>query len=200
MKAATRRPVAEVFQHPARVWIGVLAVLLYLILRFKFSDLHAKASEELRTEFDAARLRILKRYAQSQLNRFARGIEAPIFGDALLSKFKHRQMISEMLKHEPNTVVQRKIAGGEVRYDPSRRVGDITFNTTDRYAGGGGSFGETDMVTFEVSHWAHVRFNLQSSLWIAMYSRAATAILLPWGLCFLAMMVSIWRLLQAWWA
>lgn len=178
---------------PLRVWCAVLAVLMYLGLRYRF----APEGRRLVRAFRRERGLLVQRYVQTQvkaaLRRYsATGKDSPIFHEELHT-FAERATRS-MRQNVPGRHLSRpSVTGSPVQFDePYRGNVGLTFqwleNGVEQAAASGGSIG------FEMAGFMRWRVASHATVEALIYSRASTQHVLPVAFGLVAIGIALWKI------
>jgi hypothetical protein len=169
-----------------RLWVAVLVVLTYLVLRYKFSHGANHAVQDAKGELQGFRLAGMNAVLDRQMKHYTMtGVEPPAFRGAFSSYVKSRVGAYQGRPEISVTKVTHHVIGkGEVELSlewPSQG----SANESDRPLG------------FELSWREKATANTRSVLRLFCYSDASTSFLVPVALAALALAISLWRLFQS---
>ena len=168
---------------PWRLWAALIAVLVYLVLRYKFSNGARHDWETARAEFQEFRLARMTAVLVGEARRYTKtGAESRAFHGALESYVKSRVGTHSTRPEITFTkTTHRSLGKGEVEISlawPAEGIGD----SSDRPVG------------FELSKLQMITTYLAALLRLLGYSQSSTSLLVPVAMATTALGISIWRL------
>lgn len=189
-----------------RAWFAAVAALAYFGLRFRFSAEHSKAVDELKTEFRSTLLRLLRRWLQWEMTWFARwGWTPPVLGDGFATVVQpYRTMadgtplrIVDIYVTEVRLGVQSS-SGEYVEPTDGAVLGNVLLHVRRTTAGGHSDEFRVAGVGFELNPLQRRLLKGWTAAAMFLYSKASTAVFVPWALSCAAAVICLIRLVRAW--
>ena len=189
--------------EPWRVWSAVVAELVYLVLRFRFSKETRSDAFAAREEWRKVVRRQVERLLRRDFHRFVQtGRDSPHFKDLVSRVTSEQQTIEAGLQ----SIGQSKPGIGGVHFqtkapsepDPiSIEVGtaDFHFHWPQRPGSAAGSFS----IDFRVKGWTLRYLKAKALVIIAGYSVACVRFVVPIALALAALLISLIKLCFALW-
>lgn len=184
-------PAAQSFLYKhkltALVWVLVVAALIYLFMRYVFSDERRSAYAEMKREFVAIQRRKVLNELKKQYQAHKKsGKPAPYFAD------DGAQKLQDVEEGQPNFIAFNTTPGayGAVQFKLDHWEGLIPFNTEiDKFQAPA-----VATVEFNVDRWSRTRITATAAVEMLFWSKGVTSILTPWLLGVVATVFAIYRL------
>lgn len=185
-----------------RAWFAGLCALLYFALRFRFSERQQQSAKELQDESVDVRDRLLARWLRWEIAAWNRWrLRGPVIGQSLE---KAVESVLELNGGEVLKVSTSEISPGRTNQEGARIansrvavravVSVFIATSTPRPLGMAGTH-----VDVHANLTTSQRFILTAweVAWLVSYSKASTALFVPWALGAAAAAVCAWRIAQA---
>ncbi|WP_431106639.1 hypothetical protein [Variovorax paradoxus] len=186
-----------------RVRAAALVLLVYLTLRFRFSNEQQEGMKTLRAEYVGAERRTLKRWLALELACFTRfGWKMPVLGDPRerISVARRKQNSVEAVVPFVEISLNDAILGTRDpagQFIPSTRKVTAHIKYFARIEGGDAPMPLVPF-EFELSWLQRLSLSSVSILWLTIYSKASTFFMTPWVLSFAAIGLTSRRMWQVW--
>lgn len=188
-----------------KAWFAALVALAYFALRFRFSVDHAQAVTGLRSEFQMAIERFLKRWLVCEIICFLKwGYRPRVMGTDFQTLVERKitlpdgtpfpivdiEVVDLMLDREgalgKDSPAELREISGSMRVHITRALG----KASDQSRGNG--------INFELTPRHRRAFKLWVASATTIYSKASTALFVPWALGSAAAVICLFRLVRAW--
>jgi len=171
--------------QPWRLWAAVIALLLYLSLRYRFSDGVRHAWDTNRAEFQSFRIAAMDAMLVSEAKRYTKtGAESSAFYSELNSYVASR---GGTRKTRPE-IALNKIT----HHTPGKGEAELSLSWSAEHV----SDSSDRPIGFELSKQDSRIANARALVRLLAYSRSSTSMLVPSTMAALALGISTWRLLQ----
>lgn len=187
-----------------RVWAAAGAALAYFALRFRFSDEHAQAIKVIANERSGVLQRLLGRWLRWETAAFVRwGITPPIFGDGFAALVRARPTRPDQ-ERLPITairvggVILVKMVNGRMQPLAKGSIEGMANLTIERVHGNGSDTSVLTGVGFELGRLHRAIANFLACIWLLLYSKSGTWLVLPWIAGAMAAVVCGVKLNRSW--
>ncbi len=183
---------------PARAWAAVLAVLVYLVYRYDFSEEAAKGRETLKQAWEAALADLIAGLLNRHLNRAARGgRDSPHFDHKLREYFAHQREFGGYGKGKGSLQVPHAGAAA-IKMETTPWQGTVSVPLQGSSDAGATRSSSGNRLPFNLSNRVgRAQVIVPAALLVALRSKATTSALAPVVLSMLAVGVAVFRLTSA---
>lgn len=182
-----------------RAWFAATIVLLYFALRFRFSKEHTEAIAEMENEAGAVGRRLLLRWMNWETTWYVRWGYLPrafresfpiIIGASPDDAARNRRITRVDVA---NMVIGQRDSVGQVLPPSKGQVLGTVDIDVYRIAANRSEHRGLAQIGFDLSRMQRWSLRVWTYLWLGVYSRASTWLMVPWTLTACALAVCIWK-------
>lgn len=188
-----------------KLWGVALAILGYLLMRYRFDDATAAQGDSLLEEIRAQRRHYLARYLQQKADQFCQtGNSSPVFGKTLVSTINNRMKTFEQNYADKVTLVRLSVRlpaedpDGPSLYDNQNLTWTGRAGVEEEYSRPGSVpnpiRNDGQLHEYSIPLNGRIWVNVHSYLHAALYSRTAVELVMPVAFAVVAIAISVCKL------
>lgn len=198
------KPVAENFAW--RVWLAAGAMLLYFGLRFRFSDENLKSLDPLQAEYYQVEQKIIRRWLARKLDRFVRSGSAGSLdtgGLATVVEAQRREIVENQRATGEAKLSRIRVEAASrssTTYPPvgSYELKYVEADLSLSFVSNQGLAGTGTRLGFDLPQFSRLQIRCSTLLWLLLYSKSSTQVLVPWLLAVLALGAVSYKVIRTW--